>query len=229
MVVVSARQPMWLGYSIPDSVPGIDSSPHSRTYVFDSAQSQAYPTWNILTAPQTRGLQRRAACSISAWPTLRDGVLPPSQLRECVRRGPPGGSLRSHPATSEFCQVYGQWAEGGRKSFGYTRCKWLHDKKTREWSDKLVLVQANHRAREYIYIVQFLLVQGFVHTVSQLLHLYAVYTRVRRASISGRELGCTGLLCHHAMKKGYSKKSTLPQANWLDCLLSPLPRSHRGA
>ncbi len=30
-VVVPARQPMYLGYSIPDSVPGIDSSPHSRT------------------------------------------------------------------------------------------------------------------------------------------------------------------------------------------------------
>jgi hypothetical protein len=73
---------------------------------------------NILTAPQTRGLQRRAACPLSVWPTLRDGVLPPSQLRECVRRGTPGGSLRSHPATSELCQVYRQWANGGGGSLG---------------------------------------------------------------------------------------------------------------
>ena len=30
-VVVPARQPLQLGYSIPDLVPGIDSSPHSGT------------------------------------------------------------------------------------------------------------------------------------------------------------------------------------------------------
>ena len=30
-VVVLTRQPMQLGYSVPDSVPGIDSSPHSGT------------------------------------------------------------------------------------------------------------------------------------------------------------------------------------------------------
>jgi hypothetical protein len=71
-----------------------------------SLKVQKFWLGNILTAPQTRGLQRRAACPLSAWPTLRDGVLPPSQLRECLRRGPHGGSLRSHPATSELRQVW---------------------------------------------------------------------------------------------------------------------------
>jgi hypothetical protein len=31
MVVVPARQPMQLGYSVPDSIPGIDPSTHSGT------------------------------------------------------------------------------------------------------------------------------------------------------------------------------------------------------
>ncbi len=47
---------------------------------------------------------------------------------------------------------------------------------------------------------------------------YTVY--LRRAFSSGRDLGWTVQLCYH-MKKVYSKKSTLPQTAWMDCLQCP--------
>ncbi len=43
-VVVPARQPMQLAYSVPDSVPVIDSSPHSGTYAFYSGDNTRPPS-----------------------------------------------------------------------------------------------------------------------------------------------------------------------------------------
>jgi hypothetical protein len=42
---------MWLGYSIPDSVPGIDSSLHSGTSVFGSDSSGEF-YWRLFPVPE---------------------------------------------------------------------------------------------------------------------------------------------------------------------------------